>query len=119
MRKSSFKNMLDFLFRRQTTKTKSKKDISPQEALNLQKQAQSNTCEIGQPYAEPYFEIAKQLFSEKESVFNAAVYYLVRIAQNEPTTVSPICAILQNYAQKNTNPQRQEQLEKALQKICQ
>lgn len=116
MAKSSFKNMLDFLFRRQQTKTKH--NISPQEALILQKQDQASVCEIGLPYTEPYFEIAKQLFSEKESVFNAAVYYLVRIAQNEPTTVSPICAILQNYAQKNLNPQRQEQIEKALQQIC-
>ena len=116
MAKSSFKNMLDFLFRRQQTKTK--RNISPQEALNLQKQDQASVCEIGLPYTEPYFEIAKQLFSEKESVFNAAVYYLVRIAQNEPTTVSPICAILQNYAQKKPNPQRQEQIEKALQQIC-
>lgn len=105
--KSFIQNVVNFLFLRPRG-TKKKRNISPQEAIALQKKYVADFCEVGLPYEVPYVEIAKQLFSEKETVFEAAVYYLTRIAQNKKETAEPIAAILQSYMEKCKNTTRQE-----------
>ena len=114
--KSFIQNVADFLFMRPRTGTK-KKNISPQEAIALQKKYMADFCEIGLPHEMPGVEIAKQLFSEKETVFEAAVYYLTRIAQNKKQAAEPIAAILQGYMEKCKDATRQEIVAAALENI--
>ena len=92
-------NMLKFVFRR-NAKPK-RRDISAPEAVNLQKQYIADFCAAGALYTEPYVEIAKQLLSPQDEVFRAAVYYLQKIAQNQPDTVEPIVALLESCAAQN------------------
>lgn len=97
--KSFFANLLDFIIK--GSKKIEGKNISAQQALLLQKDFVDNLsrkkADISSP---PYAEIAKQLSSEKSEIFRAAVYYLIKISDNEPRYFSPILSILQNYAKK-------------------
>lgn len=62
----------------------------------------------------PYLEIVKQLHSPKEEVFSAALYYLQKIAANEPDEVAGIVEALNDCLKaknKTITPQHREQIE--------
>lgn len=71
------------------------KNISAQEAVSLQKNyienLSKNKTDICSP---PYLEIAKQLSSDKSEIFRAALFYLVKISENESRYAPPIISIL-------------------------
>jgi len=58
------------------------KNISVNEALDIQNSYTNGVCKEGDVPDLPYVEIAKQLNSPQEEVFEAALYYLRRIAEN-------------------------------------
>ena len=96
---SVIKEFFNFLFN--GSKNTENKDISAQDALLLQKEYIEN---LGKDKSfectPPYFEIAKQLNSNKSEIFRAAVYYLVEIAENESSYKSSITDILQQCKKK-------------------
>ena len=75
------------------------KNISVNEALNIQNEYASGHCEDEKLPGYPYVEIAKQLASPKEEVFNAALYYMQRIAVNEPKNMGRIVDLLESISQ--------------------
>lgn len=106
--KSFIKNLLRFIFRHQI---RSKvKALTPHEAVVLQKEYVAQKCDIEAPYTEPYVVLAQQLFDSKAEVFRAAVYYLEQIALNKQDSATPILAVLQNYADKNSRSEQDRQL---------
>lgn len=76
--------------------------MTPKQANQLQKEAFLNSA---QPQAKactpPYTAIAVQMLSDKQQVFEAAVYYLCVIAGNEPRYKKPIVDILSRYITEN------------------
>lgn len=77
--------------------------ISAKEAIEIQKKYIAHKCDATlPPNTPPYIEIAKQLFSEKNEVFIASVYYLERIAINETKYVEPIVELLKHYLKIST-----------------
>lgn len=73
-------------------------EISPKQAVEIQKQSYTkskhpfeNIC------TPPYLTIAAQLSNKQQSVFEAAVIYLCRIAQNEPQYQKAIIGLLGAY----------------------
>ena len=100
MKQTAVKNIWNFIF---PSKKKSvSKNLSPQKAIELQKEYIKSRCDENTPSIEPYIEVAKQLFAPKAEVFAAAVYYLEQIALNKKDTAEAILAILQNYAAQNS-----------------
>lgn len=64
----------------------------------------------------PYLEIAKQLYSPKTEVFSAALYYLQKIAVNEPDEAAGIVKALNDCLKsknKTITPQHREQIAQA------
>lgn len=98
MKKSFFKNILNLV---SGVPFVENNHVSGKEAIKMQK-AYADTLTNKSPLADlpPYMEIAQQLFSEKTEIFQAAVYYLVRIAQNEYKYTDKIIALLKEYAQQ-------------------
>lgn len=91
--KSVFAELLKFLL---NGNNKSEvKNISAQDAVSLQKNyienLSKNKTDICSP---PYLEIAKQLNSTKSEIFQAAVFYLTQISENESRYAAPIISIL-------------------------
>lgn len=79
-------------------------EISPQQALEIQKQSYVNEeTPPAKSMTPPYLTIAEQLGSEKKQVFEAAVFYLCTIAATEPKYKKPIAYILKSFLQKNHN----------------
>lgn len=92
--KSLIKDFLNFLFN--GNKPSESKDISANDAIILQKKYIENFDKLkDSSCTPPYFEIAKQLNSDKSEIFRAAVYYLVEIAENESSYKAAITSILQ------------------------
>jgi len=77
------------------------RNISAVEAINIQSEYSSASCSDDKLPGYPYVEIAKQLSSPKPEIFNAALYYLHRIAVNEPKIRGKIVDLLESIA-KNT-----------------
>ena len=99
MRENSFiERMLKFVFGHGSLEKKSK--ISPKDAQKIQKEYIS-FCQKNSDFCQPYVEIAKQLFSPKTEIFSAAVYYLQKIACNNPQDREPIMLLLENYASQH------------------
>ena len=77
-------------------------NISPKIAVAIQKQAHVNSNKIPEKsFTPPYLPISYQLISNKQEVFEAAVYYLCLIANNTPKYKQEIANILETYCQKN------------------
>ncbi len=70
------------------------KDISKTEAINLQQKYIADNCSRRMNSYPPYLEIAKQLDSPKLQIFNAALYYLEQIANNESDYSAEIVNLL-------------------------
>jgi RNase P subunit RPR2 len=115
--KSFIQSLVDFLFLRQRNTTQKKRNISPQEAIALQKEYMTDFCNSGQPFEMPYVEIAKQLFAPEDSVFEAAIYYLIQIALNQKEAAEPIEVILNSYVHKCKNVERQNKILSAIEMI--
>ena len=99
MTKKSFFDKFMLLFS-QEDEQKNKR-ISANEAINLQNEYIAATkCLYDAPLTLPYMEIVKQLSSKKAEVYTAALYYLQKIAQNEPEQRNEIKAELQKIAAK-------------------
>ena len=69
-------------------------NISAGKAINLQNAYISATQHLTDTETFPYTEIVKQLYSPKEEIFAAALYYLKKIAKNEPDEVPDILSEL-------------------------
>ena len=90
----SVKSFLSKIFGSKSNKNKLK-DISAQKALLLQKDYIDNLSKSkSELFTPPFMEIAKQLSSEKQEIFRAAVFYLVNIAKNETQYAADILQIL-------------------------
>ena len=90
----STKSFLSKIFSLNRKKSKLK-DISAQKALLLQKDYIDNLSKSkSELFTPPFMEIAKQLNSEKQEIFRAAVFYLVNIAKNETQYAADILQIL-------------------------
>ena len=90
----SVKSFLSKIFGSKSNKNKHK-DISAQKALLLQKDYIDNLSKSkSELFTPPFMEIAKQLSSEKQEIFRAAVFYLVNIAKNETQYAADILQIL-------------------------
>ena len=75
-----------------------KQDITPSLAKQIQKQANLNIKpNLEKTYTEPYLVIAAHLGSQKQQIFEAAVYYLCAIAVNKPKYQPQIIQILGTY----------------------
>ena len=90
----SAKSFLSKIFGSKNNKNKLK-DISAQKALLLQKDYIDNLSKSkSELFTPPFMEVAKQLSSEKQEIFRAAVFYLVNIAKNETQYTADILQIL-------------------------
>lgn len=78
------------------------KNISADEAINIQSEYAFSYCDDDKLPNYPYVEIAKQLASDKAEIFNAALYYLRKIAQNEPKNRVRIVDLLKSISQENS-----------------
>lgn len=97
--KSFFANLLKFIVNGSNT---SDKNISAQQAIQLQKEYMDNLKQDKNTLASPpYVEIAKQLNNKNSEIFQAAVYYLMRISENKHQYALPILSILKHCKQKN------------------
>lgn len=114
---SIIKGFLNFLF--YGNKNTVNRDISAQDALILQKEYVADMSkDKGNKCTPPYFEVAKQLNSNKPEIFRAAVYYLVEIAQNEERYTSSIIDLLQECKKiKKFTPEELDYLEFNLNKL--
>ena len=72
------------------------KNISVNEALSIQNDYTTNQCYNEKLPSFPYVEIAKQLASPKQEIFDAALYYMKRIAINEPNIKNRIIDLLES-----------------------
>ncbi|MBQ8481060.1 MAG: hypothetical protein IJ532_00815 [Alphaproteobacteria bacterium] len=72
------------------------KNISINEALNIQNDYAANQCDNDKLPGFPYVEIAKQLAYPKQEIFDAALYYMQRIAVNEPKIKNRIVDLLES-----------------------
>jgi hypothetical protein len=70
--------------------------LSANQALNAQRNYISADNDIDLSQLPPYLEIVKQLYSPKTEILVAALYYLRKIAANEPNEAAGILAALNN-----------------------
>lgn len=93
--------------------------ISAAQAETLQKnylESQKKAAQLTE--YPPYIDVARQLFSEKNEIFRAAVFYLGRIAENEGKYAEPIVKIMQQYAATaKRNPEDMEYLASQIKQI--
>lgn len=83
------KKITGFLVRRKNG------DISPAEAEKIQKASYALIhAEVKKKYTPVYQGILNGLDSEEKQIFEATIYYLVRIAQNKPKYHDEILEIL-------------------------
>ena len=80
------------------------KNISVGEAIDIQNTYTSSVCRDDKLPDSPYVEIAKQLNSPKKEVFDAALYYLHRIAVNEPKNRQKIAELLESICRESKLP---------------
>lgn len=98
---SMLKKITGFLIRRKSS------DISPAEAEKIQKASYALThTEVKKKYTPVYQSILNGLESEEKQIFEATVYYLVRIAKNKPKYHDEILEILEEKSKNNRlNPE--------------
>ena len=94
-------------------------DISPQEAEKIQKAAYALTkTEIKKKYSPVYLSFLPGLDSEERQVFEATVYYLIKIAINKPKYRQEILDVLEEKSlQTGFNPEFKEYIKHQLQNI--
>ena len=104
MAKKSFFNNFMGLFSLKNKKSGTR-NISAGKAIDLQNAYISSTQNQTEVEMLPYGEIIKQLYSPKEEVFTASLYYLKKIAENEPDEVQDILSELNTcLSKKNKLP---------------
>ena len=72
--------------------------LSASEAIDMQNTYIRNCCSVDSPMSPPYPEIIAQLCSPKKEIVEAALYYLGKIADNEPALTADIINDLQKFA---------------------
>ncbi len=94
-------------------------EISPRQANAIQKKSYLiSKKEFEQICTPPYVAVAAQLGSNKQKVFEAAVFYLCTIAVNEPKYEKAILHVLDSYASEHEKiPQRAEYIKNMKQKF--
>ena len=94
-------------------------DISPQDAEKIQKAAYAlSKTEIKKKYSPVYLSFLPGLDSEEKQVFEATVYYLIKIATNKPRYRQDILNILREKSTKTGfNPEFKEHIKRQLQKF--
>lgn len=94
------------------------KNISVNEALNIQNDYAANQCDNDKLPGFPYVEIAKQLASPKQEIFDAALYYMRRIALNEPKIRGRIADLLESISNDTKiNEARKSLIEQTIKSI--
>ena len=93
--------------------------LSASQAINMQNAYIAATCPTDTQPLPPYPEIVKQLYSPKAEVFSAALYYLHKIADNEPTQTQGIIEELNKClsAKNKIPPQHKEQIAQTVAEI--
>lgn len=94
-------------------------DITPQEAEKIQKAAYAlSKTEAKKKYSPVYLSFLSGLDSEEKQVFEATVYYLVKIASNKAKYRQEILDILnEKISQTGYNPEFREYIKQQLQNI--
>ncbi|MBQ2882647.1 MAG: hypothetical protein IJE43_02575 [Alphaproteobacteria bacterium] len=94
-------------------------DISPQEAEKIQKAAYAlSKTEAKKKYSPVYLSFLPGLDSEEKQVFEATVYYLVKIASNKAKYRQEILDVLnEKISQTGYNPEFREYIKQQLQNI--
>ena len=93
-------------------------DISKSEAITLQQKYIADSCSRNINSYPPYLEIIKQLDSPKREVFNAALYYLEQIANNESDYSAEIVNLLTIKSKlKKMTPERKSLILQTIGKI--
>lgn len=101
---SMFKKITGFLVRRKSG------DISPNEAEKIQKASYALThTEIKKKFSPVYLSMLNGLNSEEKQIFEATVYYLVKIALNKPKYRQDILKIMnEKMKESSINPEFRE-----------
>ncbi len=101
---SMFKKITGFLVRRKSG------DISPNEAEKIQKASYALThTEIKKKFSPVYLSMLNGLNSEEKQIFEATVYYLVKIALNKPKYRQDILKIMnEKIKESSINPEFRE-----------
>jgi len=104
------KKITGFLVRRKSG------DISPAEAEKIQKASYAlSHAEIKKKYSPVYLSILNGLDSEEKQIFEATVYYLLRIAHNKSKYYEDILEILDKKSNENRlNPEFREIIKRAI-----
>ncbi len=96
-----------------------KEDISPAEAEKIQKASYAlNNAEIKKHFTPPYMTMLAGLNSQEKQVFEATVYYLVKIAVKKNRYRDDIIKHMQEKMhEKGLNPEFKEYIKNNIQKI--
>ncbi len=96
-------------------------DISPSEAEKIQKASYAlNNADVKKRFSPTYLSILSGLDSEEKQVFEAAVYYLTRIAIKKPKQQEAILKYMEDKAlTKGLNPEFKEYLKQHMLEISQ
>lgn len=107
---SVLKKLKDFLIGRKSG------EVTPAEAEKIQKAAYALMhAEIKKKYSPTYLSLIAGLDSEEKQLFEASVYYLVRIAANKPKYKQEIIEILKTkIANTKINPEYKEYIKQQM-----
>lgn len=110
---SMLKKITGFLVRRKSD------DVSPADAEKIQKASYAlNHAEIKKKYSPVYLSILNGLESDEKQIFEATVYYLVKIAQNKSKYNNDIKNILiEKSKESGLNPEFKDIIKRNIQKI--
>lgn len=93
---SMLKKITSFLSRRKSG------DVSPAEAEKIQKASYAlSHAELKKTYSPVYLSMLQGLDSEEKQIFEATVYYLMKIAENKQKYRSDIIKILNDKIEEN------------------
>lgn len=90
--------------------------LSASQAINVQNNYIQGYCDVASTLLPPYSEIVKQLYSPQPEIFSAALYYLQKIAANEPGEKDGIISSMQNIlTEKNkVSPEHKNKIKRAI-----
>ena len=110
---SMLKKLKDFLIGRKSG------EITPAEAEKIQKAYYTLIhTETKKKFSPTYLSLVNGLDSEEKQLFEASVYYLVRIAENKPKYKPEITEILNNkLSNKKLNPEYREYIKQQIKNI--
>ena len=93
--------------------------LSATAANNAQSAYIASNCKNKEPLSAPYLEIAKQLSAAKPEIFFAALYYLKRIADNNPIKANDIITAINTVlsAKNKISSQRKTLIKEAINTI--